>query len=444
MNVLLIAIDTLRADRLGCYGHHRPTSPHIDAVAEKGVLFEEFIAPHIPTHPGFTTIFSGRDAFDHQVVAQGGKKEPPEGVRFLPEILTDHGYFTAAADNMGRWFDRGYDVYENFHWVRDTSKPWRKAEAVNETAFEILKACDAQDKPWFAFVHYWDPHTPYLPPPPFDRMFYCGDETDPSKSSAEPMMKGYPAFDSYFADWMPGLTDIEFPKMQYDAEIAYCDTALAHIFTCLQHMEGAEDTLIIITSDHGEELDEHEMYFDHHGLYETNMHVPLIIFHPELFSGGRRIGGMTVHQDLAPTILHALGMPDAADEAHMQGTSLLDYAAADTHEGTREFAYISECSWMKKRGIRTEKHKFFESLYDELHHRPKYELYNLQEDPLEEDNIADRASDLVGNFLETMTDYVDTRLGETGQPDPIMEQEITLTRVGNVNVAVPDNQILEQ
>ena len=444
MNVLLIAIDTLRADRLGCYGHHRQTSPQIDAIARKGTLFEEFIAPFIPTHPGFTTMFSGRDVFDHQIVAQGGKQEPPEQIRFLPEILRDHGYFTAAADNLGRWFDRGYDMYQTFHWNRDPTRPWRKAEAVNETAFDILDACEAQDAPWFAYLHYWDPHTPYLPPAPFDRMFYHGDETDPGKSSATPMMEGYPAFDSYFSDWMPSLTDIAFPKRQYDAEIAYCDAALSHIFTRLKHMEGGDDTLLIITSDHGEELDEHQMYFDHHGLYETNMHVPLIMHYPELFSGGDRIPGMTLHQDLAPTILHALDMPEAAEEADMRGTSLLDYAGAKEHGGTREFAYICECSWMKKRGIRTGQYKFFESLYDELHNRPQYELYDLQQDPMEQNNLADDSPELVERFLRIMGQHVDSRLAETGQPDPIMNQEITLTRVGSLDVAVPDDQTLEE
>ncbi|MFP3902657.1 MAG: sulfatase [Armatimonadota bacterium] len=444
MNVLVIAIDTLRADRMSCYGYPRATTPQIDTIARDGVVFEEFIAPYIPTHPGFTTMFCGKDVFSHEIVTQGGKHEPPDDIVFLPEILREHGYFTAAADNLGRWFSRGYDMYETFHWERDTSKPWRKAEAVNETAMEVLGACESQDRPWFVFLHYWDPHTPYLPPPPFDRMFYSDDETDPQKTSAAPMMEGYPAFQHYFADWMPGLTDIEFPRAQYDAEIAYCDAALSHIFTRLAEMDGAEDTLILITSDHGEELDEHEMYFDHHGLYETNMHVPLIAYHPELFSGGRRVEGMTVHQDFAPTVLDALGLDAAADEQGMQGKSLLQYTNTGSTEGTREFVYICECAWMKKRGIRTQRHKFFESLYDELHHRPQYELYDLREDPFEQNNLADREPQRVEQFLRQMQEFADMRLQETGRADPIMSQDITLTRVGNVDVAVPDDQVLEE
>ncbi len=444
MNVLFVAIDTLRADRLSCYGYGLPTSPQLDSLADRGVLFEEFIAPFIPTHPGFTTILSGRDVFDHHIVTQGGKTELAEGVRLFPEILHENGYFTAAAEGLGRWFDRGFELVEHFEWGRDTAQPWRKGEAVNEAALKVLAACESQEKPWLAWLHYWDPHTPYLPPPPFDRMFYCGDQCDPKYTSAHEMMNDYPAFQYYFNEWMPGTTDVEFPKAQYDAAIAYGDACLSHVFTYLQNMRGGEDTLVIVTSDHGEELDEHEMWFDHHGLYETNLHVPLIMYHPELFSGGRRVAGMTVHQDLAPTILDAVGLEQAAADAQMQGESLLALVESGSDAGTRDSVYIAECAWMKKRGMRTRHHKFFESLYDELHKRPPFELYDIQNDPMEQHNLADEKPELLQGFRDDLASFVEQRLRETGGPDPMMEQSITLTHVGNVDVAVPDNQILEE
>ncbi|MEI6502246.1 MAG: sulfatase-like hydrolase/transferase, partial [Armatimonadota bacterium] len=101
MNVLLIAIDTLRADHLGCYGHSRHTSPHLDGLASRGVVFDQHISPHIPTHPGYTTLFTGKDVLTHQVVTQGGKVDLDAGYHLLPEMLRRNGYFTAAADNMG-------------------------------------------------------------------------------------------------------------------------------------------------------------------------------------------------------------------------------------------------------------------------------------------------------------------------------------------------------
>lgn len=444
MNVLFIAIDTLRADYLSCHGHHRPTSPHIDRLAATGVIFEEFIAPHIPTHPGYTTMFTGKDTFTHQIVTQGGKLELEESIRTLPQVLQDRGYFTAAADNLGRWFRRGYDVYEGYQWNHDPNGAWRKAEAVNETAMRVLDQCEGQDKPWFAFVHYWDPHTPYLPPPPFNRMFYHDDETAERHTSAVEMMTNYPAFMYYFNEWMPGCRDVEFPIAQYEAEIAYCDSVMAKLFDRLYRMRDADDTLIVITSDHGEELHEHQMWFDHHGLYETNLHVPLIMVHPERIPPGLRLGGLTRHQDLPVTILDMLGLSDAAEEEAMEGISMLPLIDQRNHAGTTDRVFILENAWMKKRGFRTKKWKFFESLYDELHKRPPFELYDLTVDPMEQNNLAEALPEVRDAFKADLDAHVAKRTAQTGKPDPQSYQNITLTHVGNVNIAVPKDQVLEK
>jgi arylsulfatase len=430
MNILFIAIDTLRADRLGCYGHSRATSPQLDALAARGVRFDQHISPHIPTHPGYTTMFTGKDVLAHQIVTQGASLELDASVHLLPQILQRRGYYTAAADNLGHFFNRGYDLYEGYGWPQQGTVPCRKAEAVNETALRVLDACDSQDRPWFCFLHYWDPHTPYLPPAPFHRMFYSGDETSSEHTSAHEMMHNYPAFQYYFQEWMPNLTDVEFPKAQYDAEIAYVDACLAHIFTRLQAMKGGDDTAIIITADHGEELDEHQMWFDHHGLYETNVHVPLLMHHPERLSGGQVRGELTSHLDLPPTVLDLAGMPEAAAEEGMLGTSLLrppDTVGAVTD---RDMLYITECAWMKKRGFRTPRYKYFESLYDELHKRPPFELYDLQADPGEQHNLAAEQPELLATFKLKMQEFLRRRLQETGLPDPQDTQQITLTQVG--------------
>ena len=443
MNILLIAIDTLRADHLSCYGFDRLTSPHIDTLAAKGVVFEEFIAPHIPTHPGFTTMFTGKDAMTHQIVTQGGKLELEQDIKSLPEILSERGHFTAAADNLGRWFRRGYDLYEGYQWSHDTTGAWRKGEAVNETALRMLDACENQDKPWFCFLHYWDPHTPYLPPAPFDRMFYHDDETDQKHTSALEMMTNYPAFQFYFEEWMPGCRDVEFPKAQFDAEIAYCDACLGKVFDRLQTMKGIEDTLIVITSDHGEELEEHQMWFDHHGMYETNLHVPLIMVQPQRIPAGLRLGGLTQHQDLPVTILDMLGLADAAEENQMEGESMAPLIDQRNHAGTCDAVFITENAWMKKRGFRTNKWKFIESLYDELHKRPPFELYDLTTDPDEQNNLAEERPEILEDFKQRLEWFIEKRMSETGKPDPQSYQAITLTHVGNVDVAVPEDQVLE-
>jgi arylsulfatase A-like enzyme len=443
MNVVFIAIDTLRADRLGCYGHSRATSPHLDRLAARGVVFEQFIAPHIPTHPGYTTMFTGVDVFTHQIAAQGGRGELDPGIKMLPEVLGENGYFCAAADNLGRWLRRGYDVYESYGWATDINQPWRKAEAVQEASMKVLDACERQDKPWFAFLHYWDPHTPYLPPPPFNRMFYPGNEKAQEHTSALEMMTHYPAFQYYFQEWMPGCRDVEFPKAQYDAEIAYCDAVLAGLFDRLAKMPGAADTLVMVTADHGEELDEHQMWFDHHGLYETNLHIPMLMAHPERIPAGLRLGGLCRHMDLPPTILEMAGLPDAAAAAKMEGVSMWPLIEARSHYGTTDRVYITENAWMKKRGFRTPRWKFIERLYDELHQRPPYELYDLSSDPGEQVNLADALPQVRADFKAELDEHIRRRMEQTGKPDPQSYQDITLTSVGNPELAVPRDQVLE-
>ena len=122
-------------------------------------------------------------------------------------------------------------------------------------------------------------------------MFYAGDERDPSNRSMDPVFAFEP-FTHYFQQWMGGVTDIRFPVAQYDAEIAYVDSALAHVFSRLDALDLTESTLVIVTADHGECLDDHVCWFDHHGLYEENVHVPLLMRLPGRIPAGRRVGGL--------------------------------------------------------------------------------------------------------------------------------------------------------
>jgi len=442
VNVLFIAIDTLRADRLSCYGHFNHTSPHLDRLAESGVVFDNFFAPHIPTHPGYTTIFTGRDVWAHQIVSQGAARELDPAIPTLPELLKGRGYFTAAADNLGRWFRRGFDLYEGYMWRRDPAGGWNKAEAVNQTAFRILEACAAQPKPWLAYIHYWDPHTPYLPPSPFDRMFYYGNEKDPANTSMDPVWQ-LEAFKYYFMEWMPGVTDIKFPCMQYDAEIAYCDTCLEALFTCVRALGLDRDTLIVVTSDHGEELDEHGLWFDHHGLYDTNLHVPLILAHPDL-PKGKRVAAWARHQDLAPTILELLGFASDAGNANMDGLSLVPWIFGARSEDVADALFCTECTWTRRWCVKTRQWHYIESAEPDPFGKPDRELYDLATDAGQLHNLAPERPDIVRAMHQMLRDHIEARVAATGNPDPVEAGQITLRRVGNVNVAIPQDQVLER
>jgi arylsulfatase A-like enzyme len=437
VNVLMISLDTLRADHLSAYGYPRLTSPHLDRLAAQGAVFRNCLAPHIPTHPGHTTVFTGRDVFDHQIVTHGGQLDLDPGIPLLAERFQQAGYFTAAADNLGRWFSRGFDLYEGYRWDTDPKGRWPKAEAVNRAADKVFAQIAAQSKPFFCFLHYWDVHTPYLPPDPFWGMFYDGDPYDPSNHSLDAMWEFEP-FRWYFHEWMPGVRDVEFPKSQYDAELAYMDTCLAHMFYML-HARGLDrDTLVVVFADHGEELDEHRMWFDHHGLYETNVHVPLIFWAPGRVPA-RTLFGPVSHYDIAPTVLEAAGLPPDPQAA---GRSLWPVMRGGPDTGTWDALYLTECTWMRKHAWRTREWKLILAKEPDFHHCPPVELYHLPSDPLEQRNLAEERPDVVEELRAALEAHVARRVAETGRPAPIDVQGITLRRIGRVETAVPANMKL--
>ena len=460
-NIILISLDTLRASSMSCYGHRNSTTSHLDRLAAKSTLFETCISPHIPTHPAHTTMFTGKDVLTHQVITQGSGLNLDPGVKTVTELLSEAGYFTVAADNLGRWFKRGFpdDLYRGYKWEMKYHNA-RKAEAVNKTAMELLDIARSQNKPWFAFLHYWDPHTPYLPPPPFERQFYSGDdECDPNNRSMDAVYNCDP-FKYYFMQWMctPDSsdpdnvqkkrlwTDQHYVNAQYDGSIAYMDDSLNTLFQYLRDNGIMDETLLIITADHGEELDEHELWYDHHGLYETNCHVPLIIHCPSVVPGDQRLEGLVTLKDIAPTILDYAGLLDFAERERMEGESLRSLVDSGDNAGTAEAVYLTECSWMKKRGWRTKKWKLIleGGGTPEVYNTADLELYDLEEDPDEIYNLAEEATAVIQRLKAEIQGFLKYRLAETGLPDPTEAQDISMRRVGNMEMAVPHDQIFKK
>jgi arylsulfatase A-like enzyme len=431
VNIVWIIVDCLRPDRLGCYGYRRLTSPHIDRFARGAVRFETVISPHIPTHPAHTTAFTSRDVFAHQIVAQGGERDLDPSVPMLPRLLADHGYFTAAVDNIGRWFAPAFERYLEYpRWNHEGTAPWRNGEQVTGGALEALEACREANRPFFLFLHYWDPHTPYLPPPPFDRMFYTGDPTDPRHASMGPVMSSE-WFGNYFREWLEGIHDIEFVKAQYDASIAYTDVCISHVFNRLEELGMLDESVIVLGADHGEELDEHGCWFDHHGLYETNVRVPLLVRPPGGAGGGRLVRGPVSLLDVAPTLLDLAGLPQVAAAAGMQGHSLASRLRGETDErGTWESLYLTECTWMRKRGWRvqrpSESWKLIEALEPDIYGKPAVELYDLATDPQEEHNLASERPEVTARLQEEMCAWVAARRAATGSGEPLEEQQNAL------------------
>ncbi|MHB0856260.1 MAG: sulfatase family protein [Anaerolineae bacterium] len=431
MNIVLFSLDTTRADHLSCYGYPRLTSPHLDRLAGQGVLFEQCYSQFIPTDPGHTTMLSGCDIFRHQVVAQGSPKVTPGSeTPWLSEILQSHGYHTAAVDSLGRWYARGYDVYRTYGWERD-----RNAREVTEMALDVLEEAAGQSKPFFLFLHYWDPHTPYAPPEPFARMFYSRhrDEEDPTNTSMDRVWGQYEALNEYFGGWLGGfgrVRDADYVDALYDAEIAHMDAALTEFFTRLDELGLADDTLVVLTADHGEELHEHDQcWWDHHGLYETNTHVPLIMRCPARLPAGRRVRGFVGLQDVAPTILEMADLGAEAQALCMDGRSVVPLAGSRSRAGVRQAMYLAECTWMSKFGWRTTDWKLIVAL-DDPFGLPSVELYDMRADPAETRNLAEEHPEVVAGLLAQAKAWQRRRMRATRRPDPQSYQEITLRHIG--------------
>jgi arylsulfatase A-like enzyme len=264
-----------------------------------------------------------------------------------------------------------------------------------------------------------DPHAPYLPPAPYERAFYHGNETDPKNQSMKPVMEFKP-FCDFFASWMPpGISDKDYVIAQYDGAIAYMDAAIQTIFTALEAKGLVDDTIVVVNGDHGETLYEHDCYFDHHGLYECTLTVPLILRYPGHLPAGQRIGGYNQHKDLVPTLLELAKIE--RPEIKFDGRSLMQLVRGEVASFESEM-YITECTWMRKHGWRTPEWKLIIALEPDFHFKPEVELYNLIADPGETNNLAESEPEVVAVLRARMDNWIRKREAETGLPNPIHNQ----------------------
>lgn len=416
-NIVLFGIDSLRRDHMSCYGYHRLTTPHIDKIASEGVLFEQHFSPSIPTTPGYAAMLTGMDCFGTDVVALRHKGPLGDHVKTLAEVLGEQGYNTTSVGFSGNPSARGFQNYLNFEsWHADETGRTPKAENLNAVTIPELKRLAGEDQPFFLFLRHMDPHSPYLPPRPFERIFYDGNELDPDNKSMEPVYAFKP-FGDFIKSWVPeGCTDHEYVTAQYDGAIAYMDACIQNIFATLASLGIEEETLVIITSDHGETLYEHDCYFDHHGLYENTLSVPLIIKFPGQVPEGKRYSDMTRIQDIMPTILDLIGLDTGIA---FDGRSLMPRMEGQSMPQETEI-YITECTWMRKHGWRTPEWKLIVALEPDFHFKPEVELYNLLKDPLELYNVAEQEPEVVAMLKTRMEAHIARREQETGRTNPMV------------------------
>ena len=326
-NIVLITIDTLRADHLSAWGYARPTSPAIDRLAAEGVRFDQATVQWPKTTPSFASIFTATYARDNGIVRTAGQ---PISCQFLtfPEVLKKQGYATYAvvanaAVGSEFFFNQGFDEYiETWKLPHgaDGADP-NRAEAVTNLAIGLLDKLQKTGKPYFLWVHYLDPHFPYEPPPGARDKFQNDAHFDPSgkiQISDKPKQQMFGIGSEHMLE---GHTDLAFYIARYDAEIAYTDSQVGRLLDAMKKRSMLTKTLTAFTADHGESLGDHGYFFDHGRFsFQTCLHVPLVLHYPGVLTP--RVDRQPAELiDLAPTLLEAAGVP-LPKGTWMQGRTL--------------------------------------------------------------------------------------------------------------------------
>lgn len=421
MNVVLFVIDTLRADHLGCYGYSRNTSPTIDKLASEGVRFSDSHATAVATGPGFTSIVTGLSPIHHKFYLT--PYNIPNAINFdddiptLAEMIWDHGgYTTAAFDNLLNFrshmkqFVRGYEYYVNV----TRSSRWVHHHVIGgEVNKRLIPWIEGhKDEPFFLFVHYWDPHTPYNQPSEYRSMFKYESMSDLEKRKApygygyvqgwgtcEEIMKPIP--EREIQGWPSSK---EYPIDLYDGEIKYTDDLVKEVLESLDGSGILEDTAIILTADHGEQLGQHHHY-GHPGLHEPNIFVPVILWHPRSLPQGKAIDGYVQQADIVPTVLDLIG---AEATTELDGESLLPIIKSGKNTRGKIFVESSQ-----QRAILRDGWKLVKDAWGSIG------LYNLNSDPMEVMNLADNKPDKRKELEKALDEWVKANIPE-GKTDPML------------------------
>ncbi len=346
-NVILISIDTLRADHLSCYGYGKNTTPHLDSLAREGTICRNNFSTGVWTPPGHASMLTGLHVYEHGVYDT--RALPPE-VPTLAELLQKAGYRTAGFVNNSQvgelvGLDRGHEYFEevwkgeNYKTVIDRgikglARMMRRrlgrgdsgAARTNELVMEWLGKAQP-GVPFYAFIHYIDAHNPLDPPAPYRERFLGQRRLGPAvrKAAQNPLI-------CYVEDLDLSEGDIAALKALYDGEIAYLDQRVGEITAFLRARGLYDDTMIIITSDHGEHFGEYGNWSHVASLYKEVLHVPLIIKYPRGVAPAGEIRGYTQSVDILPTVLETAGLSGKA-AVKTSGLSLLKREGADkVHE----------------------------------------------------------------------------------------------------------------
>jgi arylsulfatase A-like enzyme len=373
-NVVLISIDTLRADHLGAYGYARATSPSIDALAADGVLFESAVSPSSWTLPAHASMLSGVSPYRHGAVTSATRIR--DDVPLAAEMLRAHGYRTVGLVNAP-FVSRDYGFARGFERFEQRFEHKRRDVAARHAA--VLAAVRALEPPFFLFLHYMDVHSPYRPPKGFNRFARDRRSTAVFKSLGQ---RGFLGVQREIRTGRLRVSEDEVQRLVdlYDGEVLAMDAKVGEIVAAVRSRY--PDTVFIVTADHGEEFLEHGSIGHSETLYEEVLRVPLIVAGPGI-ARGVRVAAQVSLLDVVPTVLELVGAPARAglDGASL-AAALRGEALARDGDALVALQTSSHDGKAALRGVRSPARKI---LHDDRSGRG--ELYDLARDPGERTNL---------------------------------------------------------
>lgn len=406
-HVLLISLDTLRADHLSLLGYARETSPRLEAFANDTFVFERALAPAPNTGPSHMSIMSAVYPVQHGLI--GGLRKPAGGRPMIAEILSQAGFRTAAFVDGGKLsrefgFDRGFDEYDDeaggFAKILPKARHWAQMN---------------RDERFFLFLHTYDIHTPYSPPRPYRGMFH----EKPYRGDFIPNGKNMTALAFKKSEMAPD--DLEHVVALYDEGIRYADDALGDFLVYLDERLGIlDETLVIILSDHGEEFGEHGSFLHWQLYHRPNLHVPLLIRVPG--APGARVEMPVEVLDVAPTVLDLLGLPPIPGAEGRTLVPIMRAAVSRIAWPSEDTAPRPAIAWPPSPTeipIRSVIDERFQLLIDERAGTSR--LFDLRADPFANDDVARSHPEAVSRLRAHWDAWNDENADEIMGPGPKVE-----------------------
>lgn len=435
MRVIMIDIDTLRADHMGCYGYGRNTTPVMDAVAEEGVRFNDYYCPNAPCLPSRASMVSGQYGIHNGIVGHGGTAADLRlqgRSRSFTDELSENSLFmqfrragmhtvsfsTFAERHSAWWFNSGFHECVNVG-----GRGGESAEMVTPKVLEWLERNGRKDN-WMMHVHYWDPHTPYRTPADYKSSFEetpLPDDWITDEIFREHLLHIGPHGaneinmwnDESFAQFpkhpgsLKSLDEARHFLNSYDEGIRYTDDNVGQILGWMKENGLYDEELaIIITSDHGEDMGELGVYGEHGMADEPVCRIPLIIRWPGM-DRGAVVKGFHDNTDLAPTIQELLGTSlKVWDDFRYDGISFAK-ALKDGTDCSKPYVVLTQCAHVCQRSVRFDDYIYIRNIHGGYHLLPTEMLFDIKKDPHELHNLAQERPELCAKGAKMILDWTD-------------------------------------